>query len=751
MNVFTKNILSTCACALLFTPASAQFLAREAQVKNMAKSAAVSLAPNVKSEASDSCLKLLSVKKAKKAQSVDYSQYGTQVMVADEDLSTMKTGKVGAPDLKTELHYTREDGNAWMTMVPGYMKNDGWGCENVYPAGGTACLYLDPEDNSAFAHLNTCMFDVSGYNGAVIVQFDAYTANEGEVNEYVGVEAAETNNMGPSWDILGSTRLPAVTNVPQTYTILFQGGGKSSIFNIYTSKYQKEMYGDVYGTSVYLDNIKIYQIDQYVGYPLTLSMKYYRGTSFTLDWDKVEGAEKYLVDVYTKDANGNIKDYLLQDEEASENKLEVTGAENGTVYYFKVRGVKGNHVSLPSEEAQVLGVATPELKPVESPVNDKYTASWDAVPAAEAYNYEAFALRKADKDCTMTLADINFVGMPYNKGFVWKDPNLGDLTEPYYTVDDPDYYTLSFVAFDYAPGWCAYTWALYKDALVIDGYHSYYNNNNASLQCADMDLSKDGGKFSVDARVSAEAINWSDEGGNETYVYARPAFVLFNYDKDADEYVQSETYFVKDLTEDWKNVHFDFTKGTSKSVFGMFATYAPGAIYTQTLKMTQNYKAGEEYLEPFFYAYRKYGVPDDATDVTNEKYPVRSVEVELPANVDGKDVYHRVQSVRVESEAQQMTNATFAESYWSETSLAANNVHTGIEQATLNSSNFASLTMQGNNLVVNNPKGLDIHVYTVDGTEVMNDKSGDSTVKMAAPQSGTYILKAGKQSIKFTL
>ena len=167
--------------------------------------------------------------------------------------------------------------------------------------------------------------------------------------------------------------------------------------------------------------------------------------------------------------------------------------------------------------------------------------------------------------------------------------------------------------------------------------------------------------------------------------------------------------------------------------------------------MTQNYKAGEEYLEPFFYAYRKYGVPDDATDVTNEKYPVRSVEVELPANVDGKDVYHRVQSVRVESEAQQMTNATFAESYWSETSLAANNVHTGIEQATLNSSNFASLTMQGNNLVVNNPKGLDIHVYTVDGTEVMNDKSGDSTVKMAAPQSGTYILKAGKQSIKFTL
>lgn len=749
MRIFTKSILGTCACALLFTPASAQFLNREAQVKNFVKNPAALMMSQNNGNAARPALNLLSVKKASAAG--DYSKYGTPVVVEEEDMSNFKTGKVGEPDLTVQLHQDREDGNAWMTMVPGYMKKEGWGCNNLYPAGGTACLYLDPDDADAYANINTCMFDVSGYNGVVVLQFDAYTAKEGEVNENVLVEAAETNNMAASWDILGSTRIPTVTNVPQTYTMLFYGGGKTSIFNIATSKYQKEMYGESYGNSVYVDNIKIYQLDQYVGFPTTLEKKYYKGTSFTLEWNKVDGAEKYLVDVYTKDADGNIKDYLLQDEEASTNRLDVTNAENGTVYYFNVRGVKGDHVSLVSTEAQVLGVATPVLKAVESPVKDKYTATWDAVPGAEAYNYEAFAKRKVEKDGAVALADLNFVGMPYNKGFVWKDPNLGDLTEPYYTVDNPDYYTSNFVAFDYAPGWCAYTWALYKDALVLDGYHSYYNGNNVSLQCADMDLSKDGGKFSVDARISAEAVSWQDENGNGITVYARPAFALFSYDKEADEYKQVETYFDKELTSAWKDVHYDFTKGTEKSLFGMFVTYAPGCIYTQNLKLTQNFKAGEEYLEPFFYAYRKFCVPEDAENVNNETYPVRSIEVELPGTVNGKDVYHRVQSVRVETDANQMQNATFAESYWSDNALVGSNVQTGIEQAAMNSKNFVTLTMEGDNLVVNNPKGIDIHVFTVDGTEVMNDNSGSATVKLPAPKTGTYILKAGSQSIKFAL
>lgn len=725
-------------------------------------------------------LHLLSVKKADIPS--DYSKYGKFEQIFSEDFSLLTTGSVGNPDLKTDLYdkytVTDDDGKeseiSWYSFNPAYTHSGEntqgrWGESNCYPAGGVLYMYLYDDDENvdeAQAHVNTCLIDCSKYQGDVIIQFDAYTDDASKTNKYVALEAAETNGMTATWDVLGSTAIPEVTNEKKTYTMLFRGGGKTTIFNIYAQRGKETKISDPEGNSIYLDNVKVFALNPNVAAPTGLKMKYYKGDTFRLEWDKVEGADKYLVDIYTKNTTSQgyyttetIGEYLYQDEEVTDNFMNVTGAVNGQVYYYKVRAVKGDYVSMESdEEKKILGVVAPSDLKADAPVGSKYTARWTAVPGAERYNYMGYYLEKTTEDKSVDIINANFEGMQYNDGFIWKESSSDQTkwyTAPRYstTSPDPSAYTSDYCALDAIPGWAAYNWALYTDALVVDGYQSYNNGNNASLQSAAMDLSKDNGKFTVSLRQKAECANgYADEAGNK--VYAHSALALFNYDEELDDYVQSETYFISDLNDqEWKDDTYTFTKGTSNSIFGVFATYAPANLYINKLTLSQNYKAGEEFYAPFCYKYRVagYDVDDNGNAVDGkEEHTDLSLDVTFTPAVAGKDIYHRIQSVRLGQQAYYYTNATFAESKWSDTSFVTANAPASIDGAAV-AGKSATVTMKGNNLVVNNPSGADVDVYTVNGSLVFSAKGGQTTVSMPAPANGTYIVKAGKQSIKVSL
>lgn len=776
-------------CALMFTPASAQFLTREKASQNKV-TAPVSLqseAPAVKKAAEGKKqgfkMQLLSVKKADGTN--PYAKYGDFEELLYEDFSKLTTGSVGNPDFNTNLYdpFKRTDpyDNSqyeipWYSFNPDYLNTKGvydsnhetdsrWGVNNGFPAGGALYMYLQDDDEDcefSQCHVNTCLIDCSKYQGDVILQFDAFTDNAESTNFISQVEAAETNGMGPSWNVLGSLALPEINSERKTYTILFRGADKSTIFNIVGQRGALERGGDIYGNSFYIDNIKVSVLKPFLNAPENLKMKYYKGDNFKLSWDKVDGAEKYLVDVYTKQVIQNdmgytqeaIGDYLLQDEETTDNFLQVNNAKNGEVYYYKVRAMKGNQVSMESnEEKQILGVVAPALELVDSYADSKYTAMWKPVPGAERYNYQAFAANKITEDTKLAVVNTNFEGMPYNHGFEWKVTSWGnEIVEQYdtpkYSTTDPDpsAVTGTYTCLDKMSGWMAYSWALYKDALVIDGYQSFNNGNNASLQCAPIDLSKDNGKFDVTITLKGEcAEGYVDQNNNP--VYAHAALATFVYDQELDDYVQGETKFIEDTNDkEWKTTTCSFSNGSEDMTFGVFATYAPSNLFIHDIKIEQNYKAGDTFMKSFDYYYREEGVE---VEKNGEKY--LSMEIPLVGETAGKDVYHRMQSVRLGQAANQFTSATFCESQWSKPTLVAENVVTGIEKTTEVGKKSATVFRQGDNLVINNPAGEEVHIFGMNGAELNADKSGNASIKMAMPADNSFIVKVGKQSIKIAV
>ena len=776
-------------CALMFTPASAQFLTREKASQNKV-TAPVSLqseAPVVKKAAEGKKqgfkMQLLSVKKADGTN--PYAKYGEFEELLYEDFSKLTTGSVGNPDFNTNLYdpFKRTDpyDNSqyeipWYSFNPDYLNTKGvydsnhetdsrWGVNNGFPAGGALYMYLQDDDEDcefSQCHVNTCLIDCSKYQGDVLLQFDAFTDNAESTNFISQVEAAETNGMGPSWNVLGSLTLPEINSERKTYTILFRGADKSTIFNIVGQRGALERGGDIYGNSFYIDNIKVSVLKPFVNAPENLKMKYYKGDNFKLAWDKVEGADKYLVDVYTKQVIQNdmgytqetIGDYLLQDNETTDNFLQVNNAKNGEVYYYRVRAMKGNQVSMESnEEKQILGVVAPALELVDSYADSKYTAMWKPVPGAERYNYQAFAANKITEDTKLAVVNTNFEGMPYNHGFEWKVTSWGnEIVEQYdtpkysTTEPDPSAVTGTYTCLDKMSGWMAYSWALYKDALVIDGYQSFNNGNNASLQCAPMDLSKDNGKFDVTITLKGEcAEGYVDQDNNP--VYAHAALATFVYDQELDDYVQGETKFIADTNDkEWKTTTCSFSNGSEDMTFGVFATYAPSNLFIHDIKIEQNYKAGDTFMKSFDYYYRAEGVE---VEKNGEKY--LSMEIPLVGETAGKDVYHRMQSVRLGQAANQFTSATFCESQWSKPTLVAENVVTGIEKTTEVGKKSATVFMQGDNLVINNPAGEEVHIFGMNGAELNADKSGNASIKMAMPADNSFIVKVGKQSIKIAV
>lgn len=773
----------------MFTPASAQFLTREKASQNKV-TAPVSLqseAPVVKKAAEGKKqgfkMQLLSVKKADGTN--PYAKYGEFEELLYEDFSKLTTGSVGNPDFNTNLYdpFKRTDpyDNSqyeipWYSFNPDYLNTKGvydsnhetdsrWGVNNGFPAGGALYMYLQDDDEDcefSQCHVNTCLIDCSKYQGDVLLQFDAFTDNAESTNFISQVEAAETNGMGPNWNVLGSLTLPEINSERKTYTILFRGADKSTIFNIVGQRGALERGGDIYGNSFYIDNIKVSVLKPFVNAPENLKMKYYKGDNFKLAWDKVDGADKYLVDVYTKQVVQNdmgytqetIGDYLLQDEETTDNFLQVNNAKNGEVYYYRVRAMKGNQISMESnEEKQILGVVAPALELVDSYADSKYTAMWKPVPGAERYNYQAFAANKITEDTKLAVVNTNFEGMPYNHGFEWKVTSWGnEIVEQYdtpkysTTEPDPSAVTGTYTCLDKMSGWMAYSWALYKDALVIDGYQSFNNGNNASLQCAPIDLSKDNGKFDVTITLKGEcADGYVDENNNP--VYAHAALATFVYDQELDDYVQGETKFIADTNDkEWKTTTCSFSNGSEDMTFGVFATYAPSNLYIHDIKIEQNYKAGDTFMKSFDYYYRAEGVE---VEKNGEKY--LSMEIPLVGETAGKDVYHRMQSVRLGQAANQFTSATFCESQWSKPTLVAENVVTGIEKTTEVGKKSATVFMQGDNLVINNPAGEEVHIFGMNGAELNADKSGNASIKMAMPADNSFIVKVGKQSIKIAV
>ena len=630
--------------------------------------------------------------------------YGEEQQVMFEDFAKMTSGSEATPDteaniIKDEFEYP------WINTKDEYFKQAGWGSGNAYPAGGT--VYLDSNPND-MAHINTPMLNVAANGGIAWIRFKARAKNAGD-NPQVMVEAAETFNMSPSWRMMGSAALPQLSTEWKEYSMFFYGGGEYTLFNIVSVM-----------APVYIDNIEVFTVKQHIGTPTTLPHTSYEGTSFDANWTPVEGATGYKVNVFTLNKETGKAEYLFENKPVTTNKFHVTGATSGQTYFYNVAATKDNYTSIPSDKMFVYNLEAPVLKDVTNLDRNKYTAEWSTVPSAERYNYIAYYDRKADKTGEFVVTNEDFTGV--------KDAD-GNLTG--WTKEDPNpgSYDAYYIPELKQAGWKGTQYAPYTDYICLDGWQYYHNHQDAGLISPEMDMSKDGGKFTVNVKLAGASTIAIDENNNEFTAYTQAAFALFNYNETTCDYEQAELIYPegypKAVNGDWKNFTINFTKGSKRSIIGIYAVYADEHLYLDDLKITQKYQAGESLNDPFIF--RRW-LQEPKVDIT------------IPAFVGKSDVSHRVTAFKTNSDRN--VKKQYAESKFSE--LKKVGTANGISNIGLSK---AVVKMEGNNVYVNNINGENVQIYTLDGQLVYNNK-GEKNIRVALTQHGAYIVKVGNKTIK---
>lgn len=658
---------------------------------------------------------------ALRAEALNPADYGQVVEILGEDFSLMTTGSVGNPDKDTELWYVREDGNAWMTMRDGYTHQSGWGGAYIYPAGGTVAIGNGDEPG----HLNTCMMDLSGNDQIAFVQFDMRT-DDGQPDQTVIVEGAETFNMAPSWRVLGGSQIDGISSEWKTYTLMFQNAGAYSLFNIFHPQKQGEAL-----CNIYVDNFRVYQVNPYVKMPTLYGHSYYTGDSFNVSWSKVENADHYLLNVYWVDeTNGNAKMYAAENQSVNDTTFTVNGIISGKNYYYVVQSVDAaGHKSFEPTPKLICDLEAPkDLTATDiNQDNGTFTASWEAAPSAERYNYWAYCDRKATQDGPMRLTDEDFTGVKCPDGTLGEGWGYS-MTEAEWketSVTNPSYFSMDNYVIQpiNQGGWVAKNgFPLADGCIKVDGYQYVYNNSDAGLISPELDLSKNGGKITINVDLWGDTETIQYEDGSKVDYTAQCAVALFNWDPAKNDFTQAELIYVKDLNSSWQNRTIELTKGTDRSIIGLYCVGSPANLFFDNLKIDQDYKAGETFVDPIVY---------------HRWWEGTSVDVQIPIRGNLGNITHRVTAIKDNPET-----GAIVESLPSDTEFVGRYESTDVKSVNLLSK--ANVRVEGQTIVVNG-NGL-VQVYTLDGALVAKAEA-NGQARITVP-SGAYIVKTNNESVK---
>lgn len=644
----------------------------------------------------------------------DFLNYGTEVVLVEEDFSKFTKGSFGNPDLDTDIQLDPETHTSsfdWDDLDPQYTAVEGWNSGNMFMAGGMGYFVADE------AHINTPVVDGSANDAICIMQFKARCPDG--MQAVIAAEAVDVDNYNNNWTFYPSTAF-AIDDQWRVYEAVFKDCLPWMMFNIYNAPYDvSDPYNPLWG-EVYVDDIKVYQIKQHIGTPVMLPYTNYKGTNVDLNWKAVEGAESYIVNVYKK-----IDDYTLQEFKtnipATGTTYHLEGLESGATYYYTLSSVKGEYQSIETSYQEIFDLEAPVLNKVNNLKDDgTYTASWKKVPTAERYNYWAYCERVADADGEFTVTDEDFTGI--------RDPQ-GNLTG--WTVENPSYNTYdNFYCNEMKQaGWVGQSAAPYTDYYCVDGYHymSYVNPGfvRPGLISPELDLSKDGGKFKFSVKLLGEYFEIQDWDDNLHKGITQGTVVLSNYDEATGEYVVAETVELNNVTNSWQDFTAEFTKGSARSQVALLTTeWDFGNLYIDDLKITQNYKAGEMLFDPFKFMRWVEG---------------ETVNIQLTDNAYGFTMKHKVAAVKVHP-----TEGYYKQSAFSEME-EIGKVTSSIEGITGNNATF---TVNNGTINVVNPNGAMVNIYGTDGTMVY---SGNSNANITVPTHGVYIVKIGDNTQKVVL
>ena len=484
----------------------------------------------------------------------------------------------------------------------------GWRGREVYEAGGA--LRIGEDDlSSASAYLQTTTLSLSPSEGGNI----KVTARIKAVNDFGNMLTIGSQSVvvyDDNW-----TDVVYVTD--------------RSMYNLRISA----MLG-----AFYIDYLKIEQSETFLMTPDAYRPVDFDGEKFTAEWRSVSGAESYLVDVYTKDEEGN-KTYVLQQEETVETSMVVTVPDSNQKYHYCVSAKAGDNVSMPSEEQDVV-IRINELDaPVAleaSDVDDNgFTANWEATENVESYKVSVYATETLSEGRTVELVNEDFAGITEGTIDYVEFPPLQEYLDAYTTV----------------PGWYAVNHVYASGYLGISPY-----GGEGSLQTPFLDLSSSNGAFVVEI-VMAEYSYGDYFTGTTVKVELVDATdnVLESHDVvlDAGEFKLYTIEFANGAANTAVKVVYD---GSSKMFIDEMSVkqdYAAGDVIN-TLVADQettelSYRFDFDMTSETTYSYcvtaQAATIDDGGNDVVIESEPSNMITVENP--LDGVNTIDEVASAKV--------------------------------------------------------------------------------------------------------
>ncbi len=312
-----------------------------------------------------------------KPHSPSLREIGSEIVLVSEDFAKFTAGSEDDPD-GTELS-DWNDG----TIDAKYTQQPGWRGGFVYQAGG--CAYLDVDTEEGTGWLITPTLNLSNYGGSFTIKFRARVASsKSSTTDEIYVQncflGEYSNSVTSSQTIEGTTKW-------KEYTLTFTDGNSKDDIQITAKSYP-----------IFIDDITITQIDNgKPGAPLAQAATNVSDTQFTANWQAVEGAEGYLLSVYTlKNAT---EQYLFKDKEVNGTSYDVTGIEANIDYYYTVCSKRNGETSSTSNTITVIRkLKTPVTLPATNVASYGFTANWQSVPQATAYAVYTILTHTAQAD-----------------------------------------------------------------------------------------------------------------------------------------------------------------------------------------------------------------------------------------------------------------------------------------------------------------------------------------------------------------
>lgn len=529
-----------------------------------------------------------------KPHSPSLREIGSEIVLVSEDFAKFTAGSEDDPD-GTELS-DWNDG----TIDAKYTQQPGWRGGFVYQAGG--CAYLDVDTEEGTGWLITPTLNLSNYGGSFTIKFRARVASsKSSTTDEIYVQncllGEYSNSVTSSQTIEGTTKW-------KEYTLTFTDGNSKDDIQITAKSYP-----------IFIDDITITQIDNgKPGAPLAQAATNVSDTQFTANWQAVEGAEGYLLSVYTlKNAT---EQYLFKDKEVNGTSYDVTGIEANIDYYYTVCSKRNGETSSTSNTITVIRkLKTPVTLPATNVASYGFTANWQSVPQATAYAVYTILTHTAQADnepFNLFKSDFSAV-------------KVGTIDSPW------DYSRLGGIRVfldDLAPrcDWIAFAPMAAQGMFGISNMFLDYNVPG-TIYSPILDLSHDGGKSTLRFNVL---------GRNVTKL--RICVLKDRADGKADELFKTECPVTTDLAEQV----IVLEKGEKDTYVEISIAEGTGYVLFDDLQLSQNLNKGESTELKYKYdetsdTSRRIDTPDySAGDVY--AYTVQAFRLDSSSNIIGGNV-----------------------------------------------------------------------------------------------------------------